>query len=199
MEAREETKEETRARILKVSNELFNHYGFNKTTMADIARELDMSPANIYRFYEGKEDIMAEIADGVAYEINEKLREIVRKPGLSASERIEELILEKLRLMDSLCTCHTKLDEAIEFIHIKRPDIIKRHMEIKRSMLAEILSEGNRTGEFDVSDVVTASDVILHATFLCKCQWVGKCPPLEEVQESARHILGYLLNGMRRR
>jgi AcrR family transcriptional regulator len=43
------TRDETRERILIKADELFRQFGFPKTTVADIAAELGMSPANIYK------------------------------------------------------------------------------------------------------------------------------------------------------
>jgi AcrR family transcriptional regulator len=37
---------------------LFRQFGFGKTTVADIAAELGMSPANIYKFFSSKEAII---------------------------------------------------------------------------------------------------------------------------------------------
>src|ERR1700751_4766075 len=49
------TRDETRERILAKADELFRQFGFVKTTVADIAAELGMSPANIYKFFSSKE------------------------------------------------------------------------------------------------------------------------------------------------
>jgi len=35
-------------------NACFRQIGFQKTTVADIARELHMSPANVYRYFAAK-------------------------------------------------------------------------------------------------------------------------------------------------
>ena len=43
---------DTRERILVVAERLFRQLGYQKTTVADIAKELRMSPANVYRFFE---------------------------------------------------------------------------------------------------------------------------------------------------
>jgi AcrR family transcriptional regulator len=48
------TREETRERIMVKADELFRQYGFIKTTVADIAAELAMSPANIYKFFSSR-------------------------------------------------------------------------------------------------------------------------------------------------
>ena len=42
---------EVRARILEVEEEHFRRVGYHKTSVADIACELGMSPANVYRFF----------------------------------------------------------------------------------------------------------------------------------------------------
>ena len=45
---------DTRDRILEVAERLFRQIGYQKTTVGDIAKELRMSPANVYRFFESK-------------------------------------------------------------------------------------------------------------------------------------------------
>ena len=46
--------ETTRAEIVTTAERLFRSLGYQKTAVADIARELGMSPANIYRFFPSK-------------------------------------------------------------------------------------------------------------------------------------------------
>ena len=48
---------DTRERILVVAERLFRQIGYQKTTVADIAKELRMSPANVYRFFNSKKAI----------------------------------------------------------------------------------------------------------------------------------------------
>ena len=51
----EHVEPDTRERILVVAERLFRQIGYQKTTVADIAKELRMSPANVYRFFEFEE------------------------------------------------------------------------------------------------------------------------------------------------
>ncbi len=190
---------ETRKQILEAAEKLFGYYGFQKTSMAEIARDCEMSAANIYRFYEGKDEILAEIANNVFRDTEEKLREVLRRPGLSASERIETFIVENLRHLDMICNCHGKIDEAVEYIKRKKPELFSRHIEAKRSMVAEILAEGNRNEEFEVADIIGTAGLILNSTFLCKCQWVDRCPPIDEVEQAAKGIIRLLVGGLQKR
>ena len=46
---------DVRERILVIAERLFREIGYQKTTVADIAKALQMSPANVYRFFEFQE------------------------------------------------------------------------------------------------------------------------------------------------
>jgi AcrR family transcriptional regulator len=53
--------DDTRARIMETAEALFRRLGFAKTAVADIAAELKMSPANVYRFFASKNAIVEAI------------------------------------------------------------------------------------------------------------------------------------------
>lgn len=192
-----ETAIDTKKQILDEAEKLFGHYGFSKTTMADIAKECDMSPANLYRFYEGKDEIIAGITRNVFDEINKKIRDVLHRPGLSASERLETFIIEEMRLVDMICSCNEKIDEAIKYLQKKKPDLFNRQTDAKRSMIAEILAEGNRNGEFEIDDIIGTSDLIMQSTFLCKCQWIDRYPPIDEIEQATRKIVKLIARGLR--
>ena len=67
----ENTETDTRERILVVAERLFRQLGYQKTTVADIAKELRMSPANVYRFFDSKKSIIAAVAQRLMGEVEE--------------------------------------------------------------------------------------------------------------------------------
>ena len=85
--------DDTRARIIEVAEGLFRRIGFAKTTVADIAAELEMSPANIYRFFPSKNAIVEAICQRLLAELDEE--GLGRGPlKAPASARLERLVLE---------------------------------------------------------------------------------------------------------
>src|SRR6202035_3855730 len=58
----EHIEHDTRERILVVAERLFREIGYQKTTVADIAKVLRMSPANVYRFFDSKKAIHEGVA-----------------------------------------------------------------------------------------------------------------------------------------
>src|SRR5690606_40119800 len=75
-------------RILEAGERLFRHYGYSKTTVADIARDLGMSPANIYRFFASKVEIHQAICGRMLAAVLESLSGIARLP-LPAEARLQ--------------------------------------------------------------------------------------------------------------
>src|SRR6478752_7714110 len=83
----EHVEPDTRERILVVAERLFRQIGYQKTTVADIAKELRMSPANVYRFFDSKKSIHEGVCRTLMGEVEGAAAVIMQKPG-SASERL---------------------------------------------------------------------------------------------------------------
>ena len=61
--------DEARARILEAAEKQFRRVGYHRTSMADIAAELGMSSANIYRFFPSRDAINEAICGRVLDEV----------------------------------------------------------------------------------------------------------------------------------
>src|SRR6266403_993093 len=82
---------DTRERILVVAERLFRQIGYQKTTVADIAKELRMSPANVYRFFDSKKAIHEGVARGLMGEVEVEAQRNATAPG-PAAIRLRELM-----------------------------------------------------------------------------------------------------------
>src|SRR3974390_2477005 len=87
----EHTEPDTRDRILVVAERLFREIGYQKTTVADIAKVLRMSPANVYRFFDSKKSINAGVARRLMGEV-ERASEAIATGNGSAAERLRRLL-----------------------------------------------------------------------------------------------------------
>src|SRR6202049_3169788 len=88
--------DDTRARIMETADALFRRIGFAKTAVADIAAELGMSPANVYRFFPSKNAIVEAICPRWLSELEEKAWAIARAKA-PAAEKLERLFLGILK------------------------------------------------------------------------------------------------------
>src|SRR6516164_154873 len=92
--SRRSTHEQTRQRILTKAGELFRHFGLVKTTVADIAAGLAMSPANIYKFFPCKHAIIEASLEQELAEVKKSIEAVISSsPGalLGLCSRFQEL------------------------------------------------------------------------------------------------------------
>ena len=73
------TKDETREAILAAAKGLFMRYGPVKTSMADIARELRMSPPNLYNFYPSRDAILEAIGTRELIELQQDITDAITR------------------------------------------------------------------------------------------------------------------------
>jgi AcrR family transcriptional regulator len=83
--------DDARARILEVAEQHFRRIGYHKTSVADIAAKLGMSPANIYRFFPSRDAINESICGRVVNEVAEIAFAIART-NAPAMEKLEQLL-----------------------------------------------------------------------------------------------------------
>ncbi len=55
--------ESRRRQILEAASECFSHEGFHQTSMQDICERAELSPGALYRYFKGKDQIIAAICD----------------------------------------------------------------------------------------------------------------------------------------
>ena len=188
-----------RRRIIDAAKARFHHYGLGKTTMAEIAADLGMSPGNLYRYYPGKLDIAAEIARMAFGELNASLRETLRKPAGSATEKLRELLMVQLRLTWGLIEKTPRVMELAQSISRDRPDFSNERLYATRAILAECLAMGNANGEFDLPDVVLAAEMIQSATHIFCYPQLWSHLTLEKLERELNGVMDLILNGLRAR
>jgi AcrR family transcriptional regulator len=140
--------DDTRARIVETADALFRRLGFAKTAVADIAAELKMSPANVYRFFPSKNAIVEAICQRCLGELDAKAWEVARSRG-TAAERMERLFLEILTYHKENLLTDQKVNDIVLVAMEHSWDAILAHKESMRRVIEKILREGIEAGEFE--------------------------------------------------
>jgi AcrR family transcriptional regulator len=143
--------DDTRARIMDTAEALFRRLGYAKTAVADIAAELKMSPANVYRFFPSKNAIIEAICQRCLGELEDRAWAVARSRG-SAAERLERLVLEILAYhRENYLTEQRVNDMVLAAIELSW-GAIRAHKEHMRMVFEAVLREGIERGEFERVD-----------------------------------------------
>ncbi len=151
---------DTRDRILEVAERLFRQIGYQKTTVGDIAKELRMSPANVYRFFESKKAIHQAVARSLMGEVELEAQRIVAKPG-PVKERFRELLTTIHRMNTERYVGDNKLHEMVEIAMQEDWQVCVNHMECIAGFVGQMIAQGVASGEFEAPDLQLAA--------LCSC------------------------------
>jgi AcrR family transcriptional regulator len=171
---------DTRERILVVAERLFREIGYQKTTVADIAKVLRMSPANVYRFFDSKK----AIHEGVAR----------AGPG-SANSRLRELMTTIHRMNSERYVGDSKLHEMVACAMEESWEVCVAHMERITQSIGSVIAQGVASGEFEAPDVPLAA--------MCACtammrffhpQMIAQCAnkPGPQLDQMIDFVLGGL-------
>jgi AcrR family transcriptional regulator len=152
----EHVENDTRERILVVAERLFRQIGYQKTTVADIAKELRMSPANVYRFFDSKKAIHESVARTLMGGVEEAAQAIANAAG-PATTRLRELMKTIHRMNSERYVGDSKLHEMVEIAMEEDWDVCIAHMQLITETIGSVIAQGAATGEFEVTDLETSA------------------------------------------
>ncbi|APR35708.1 TetR/AcrR family transcriptional regulator [Paraburkholderia sp. SOS3] len=153
---------EVRAQIVDAATEYFTRYGYEKTTVSDLAKQIGFSKAYIYKFFDSKQAIgevicanrlaaiITAVTDSVedAHSATEKFRRMCK--ALLASGR--ELFFQDRKLYDIAAVAAASPWPSVQ-----------RYEEQIRQLLTKIVVLGRETDEFERK---TPLDEVVSAIFL---------------------------------
>ncbi|NRP74755.1 hypothetical protein ILFOPFJJ_05677 [Ensifer psoraleae] len=150
------------ARILTAAETLCARYGSGKTNVCDIATYLNMSPANVYRFFPSK----LAIYDALVARVLDNNFPVLR-PGsgtLTGAESLRAFILELHRRVLALMHEEANLFELLTHADDERWPAFEAHAKRVRAIVAEFVEVGVREQEFRQQDSLRAAECLCAST-----------------------------------
>lgn len=189
-------RQENVSRILDSAERLFRHYGYSKTNVADIARDLGMSPANIYRFFVSKVDIHQAICGRMLAASHETALQISRLP-LSAGERLRRHVMAQYQMTLETMVGEQKVHEMV-IVAIERDwHVIEQHIDRMHGIIADLIRQGIEAGEFAPQDADIAARCFGAATVnLCHPQMVAQCRAKQN-RATAEQLVEFALKALK--
>ena len=137
-----------RDQIVKAARECFAHYGYAKTTVADLAREIGFSKAYIYRFFESKQAIGEAICGDCVDGLFDQVQEAVEQ-GQDATDKLRRFARTATSATVELLFSDRKLYEIAVNASSENWEVARAYTERLQNLLEEILREGRENGEFE--------------------------------------------------
>lgn len=186
-----------RDKIVEKASTVFWKKGYSGASMRDIAKACKCKPANIYNFFNSKEEILFEFLFAQSMRLLEMIRHLEHDRTSKASEQLQEFICIHTRhVLSYRKTSHFLFDTGLERLsRSNRQKVISNRDHYDR-ILAGIIQRGIEAGEFSETDARLAARNI--ASMITRTIiWYSPGGRLS-VDDIARSLFKFAVNGLKR-
>lgn len=192
----------TKARIIEAAENLFRDVGYAKTTVSDIAKDLGMSPANVYRYFKTKASINESICDRIVRNIESQCFESLVKDGTS-TQRLTRFILQYFKAIKSNIIKEKRLHDMVSIAVTEHWSVIRSHSERVRDLLRIIIEQGIDSDEFRTVNSIKAAIAVHQAVAFFAYPSLVEHLVMDaenngtDMEEELKQLLDLILHGLR--
>ncbi len=165
--------DERRSQILDAARRLLRHYGPQKTTIADIAREADVGVGTVYLEFDSKEAIVEELSRVEHESVLEAMRAARRRARAPFADTFEAVMVARVAAFVRLAA---QGQHTCELLHCKKTTAVKtasaRYRDEEAAILRELIADARASGEIAASDADEASRLVQRAFVTLSPPWV---------------------------
>jgi AcrR family transcriptional regulator len=158
---RERKKEQTRQLIAETARRLFTERGFERVTVAEIARAADVSEQTVFNYFRTKEDLVYWRLESFEDELLTTIRE--RAEGESVLAAFRRFVLKQRGLLGKTDPESRELLTALTRMITESPALLAREQQIfagYTASLAALIADERGAGAGDVEPWVAANALI---------------------------------------
>ena len=150
---------EVRDQIVAAATEHFSRYGYEKTTVSDLAKSIGFSKAYIYKFFDSKQEIGEAICSKTLIGIVATVEEAIAGAS-TPTEKFRRMFKVLVTTSVGLFFNDRKLYDIAAYAAGEQWPPVRAYCERIRQLVTEIIREGRESGEFERK---TPLDEIVHA------------------------------------
>jgi AcrR family transcriptional regulator len=184
-----------REQILRAAGEHFRHYGYRKTTVADLAKAINLSPAYIYKFFVSKQAIGEAVCALCLSERTNALEKIVeetaspvecmRKIYKSLALKGAQLFFEDRKMHDIVTASFEEHWNNLDAYNQALIDIIRR-----------VIVRGRELGEFERKSSLEEVCRAIHHTMQSFFHPILLEQNLDHLEEDATAVANLVLRSL---
>lgn len=181
--------------VIEAAFDRFLKFGYHKTTMAEIADDIGMSAANLYRYFENKQDIAAACCVKSMTERLARLRTVADSAG-SFANRLERYAITMIEHTHELAAPDSRVGELVAFITRERTDVIQEKLNIHYELIAGMLERADKNGEIYCPNIDMTAKSIYSAFVVFDVPLFVGIYSIDEYKVRARGIVELITSGL---
>jgi TetR/AcrR family transcriptional repressor of mexJK operon len=153
-----------RIKILEAATRRFAHFGMAKTTMSEIAKDLNFSKALLYYYFPDKNSLYSAVFEYVIDKMIEDIEDVIAQGG-----DFEEIMMYSIDMRVKIINQYYNLFEYTMKMVKELPDeleqVFKESYLREVEIIEKILNIGIDAGEIQVEDINETARILLYSLF----------------------------------
>lgn len=142
--------------IVDVALRRFCHYGFNKTTMNEIAEDMKITKANLYYYYQDKSALIKDVITSVADELLKKEEELINDYSNDLIGTLYKILELRAAYLSKYYMLH--INENLEWIKgVEINSLIEDLYQRDIAVIRVLFSKSVNNGDVRMRDIDEAS------------------------------------------
>ena len=137
--------------ILTAAQKLFARFGYNKTTVDEIAKATHMAKSTLYHHFPSKEEIFRGVIERESQDLARRIHEAVEAAD-SPKERLRAYVVTRTSRLRELTNFYSALKEEYLEHYPFIESVRKKDFDGEMNIFQGILSEGITEGVFNLKD-----------------------------------------------
>lgn len=149
-----------RQQILGSAEELLQHYGYAKTTVADIARQAGVGVGTVYLEFSSKDEIVAALAEHRHSSVLEAMQAVADGDGTYA-DRLTAMVQQRASHFMRYASEGQHGQDMVSCVCPAVGEVHARYRTDELELLSALLRQAHEAAEFVVCDVPRTARVVL--------------------------------------
>ncbi len=153
---------QTRDKIVSVADMLFRKFGFQKTSMDEIAKTSRKAKGSLYYHFSSKEELFREVVRNEINVLKAKSGDVINNSEYGAETKLKKYIMVRMEVLHQSDN-YQKTIQPGQIDHFEFLDDIRKNLDAwEKEQLVKIINEGIDRGEFVIDmDAGVLSDMFI--------------------------------------
>jgi AcrR family transcriptional regulator len=183
--------------IITAGRSIFARYGFQKTTMDDIAHAARKGKSSLYHYFKSKEEIFKAVIEKEAGELKAEIENVLARETES-QKKLRAYILTRMQALHRLANLYTSFQNEYLESHRFIEELRQEYDQYEIGMFKQILHGGVEAGVFQIRDLDLTAYAMLIAMKGLEYQW-AIAKDQQFIEKSVDSLLEVFFNGILKR
>lgn len=159
--------------IMEAATMRIDQYGIQELTIKNLASDLGLSEAALYRHFKSKNEIMLGLLNYFIFEMKERLSLIISNQNTTPTNQLKEIFTSQLnKFITKPAIVSVIFSEGIFQFNKELSQVVSTMMELMQTNICAIVKKGQEEGAFsDLIGYSTISTIIMGSMRVTVLKW----------------------------